>query len=275
MFKVNEAYELNLNNSPLIVMTPHSGRNYDKKFLKYANLKINELRNTEDFYVDNLFFPKKEEFSFLKATFPRVFIDANRSPLEIDQTMWEESNLQNIFDQDSFKVLNGIGVFAKFNLFGKYIYSRKIPFKDAKWRLFNFYFPYHRSIKEIVAKAKKNHKKIVALDCHSMSSGLVSKNVDIVISNRDNKSSSKEILYLIKKSFINQNYRIGINDPFKGGFITSYYGKPEKNVHFLQIEINKGLYMCEKTLSLKKKSFLKLKHCFDNLINDILLYLHA
>jgi len=42
----------------------------------------------------------------------------------------------------------------------------------------------------------------------------------------------------------------------------------------LQIEVNKNLYMDEQNMLLKKNSFLKLKDCFDNLINDILLYLN-
>ena len=41
---------------------------------------------------------------------------------------------------------------------------------------------------------------MLALDCYSMSSGLVKDNIDIVLSNSDNKSSSKEILILVKKS---------------------------------------------------------------------------
>ena len=46
--------------------------------------------------------------------------------------MWENNNLDNLFDVNSLRVLNGIGVFAKYNLFGQYIYSAKIPFSEAK-----------------------------------------------------------------------------------------------------------------------------------------------
>ncbi|MEC8100508.1 MAG: N-formylglutamate amidohydrolase, partial [Pseudomonadota bacterium] len=132
----------------------------------------------------------------------------------------------------------------------------------------------HKKIKEIIKKTKEKYKKIIALDCHSMASELVNNKTDIVISNVDNKSSSVEILNLIKKSFSNYSYKIYTNNPFKGGFITSTYGKPKNNTHFLQIEVNKNLYMDEQNMLLKKNSFFKLKACFDNLINDILLYLN-
>ena len=73
---------------------------------------------------------------------------------------------------------------------------------------------------------------MLALDCHSMSSGLVKDNIDIVLSNNDNKSSSKEIMILVKKSFNKFRYNIQINHPFKGGFITTKYGNPEKNTFY-------------------------------------------
>ena len=33
-----------------------------------------------------------------------------------------------------------------------------------------------------------------------------------------------------------------------GGFITEHYGRPARGLHALQIEINRGLYMNERTL---------------------------
>ena len=61
---------------------------------------------------------------------------------------------------------------------------------EARLRLFKYYFPYHRKIKEII-KDKKNHfKKILAFDLHSMASKIVPEDVDIVLSNSDNKTTA-------------------------------------------------------------------------------------
>ena len=111
--------------------------------------------------------------------------------------------------QNQSKVINGIGVFAKYNLFGKYLYSSKIPFNEAKWKTINYYFPYHKKIKEILHTNKSNYnEEVIALDCHSMSSALVNNEIDIVISNGDNKSSSKELINLVKKSLKKYSYNI-------------------------------------------------------------------
>ena len=35
------------------------------------------------------------------------------------------------------------------------------------------------------------------------------------------------------------------NDPYAGGYVTRHYGRPREDVHALQIEIARGLYMDE------------------------------
>ena len=43
-------------------------------------------------------------------------------------------------------------------------------------------------------------------------------------------------------------YTVAHNKPYAGGFITEHYGRPARGLHALQIEINRGLYMNERTL---------------------------
>ena len=43
-------------------------------------------------------------------------------------------------------------------------------------------------------------------------------------------------------------YTVAHNKPYAGGFITEHYGRPGRKLHALQIEVNRGLYMDERTL---------------------------
>ena len=43
-------------------------------------------------------------------------------------------------------------------------------------------------------------------------------------------------------------YSISRNKPYAGGFITEHYGKPGMGCHAMQIEVNRCLYMDERTL---------------------------
>ena len=42
-------------------------------------------------------------------------------------------------------------------------------------------------------------------------------------------------------------YAVAHNKPYAGGFITEHYGRPARGLHALQIEVNRGLYMNERT----------------------------
>ena len=42
-------------------------------------------------------------------------------------------------------------------------------------------------------------------------------------------------------------YTVGRNKPYAGGFITEHYGNPPAGLHAIQLEINRALYMDERT----------------------------
>ena len=42
-----------------------------------------------------------------------------------------------------------------------------------------------------------------------------------------------------------KGYLVRRNDPYAGGFITRHYGRPANDVHVLQIEVARALYMDE------------------------------
>ena len=42
-------------------------------------------------------------------------------------------------------------------------------------------------------------------------------------------------------------YTVTHNKPYAGGYITEHYGRPARGQHAMQIEINRGLYMNERT----------------------------
>ena len=102
----------------------------------------------------------------------------------------------------------------------------------------------------LIKKAKYNYKNIVVLDFHSMPSKSIDNNIDIVLRNNYNLSSNKIFSSKIIKYFNINQYSLSINNPYSGGYITKYYGNPIDGVNVLQIEINRSLYMNEKTLNI-------------------------
>ncbi|MFN3614582.1 MAG: N-formylglutamate amidohydrolase, partial [Rubrimonas sp.] len=45
-----------------------------------------------------------------------------------------------------------------------------------------------------------------------------------------------------------EGFAVARNTPFAGGYITQRYGRPSLAVHAIQIEIDRGLYLDERTV---------------------------
>lgn len=261
--------ECNLNSyEPIIISIPHSGVNYNKVFLNNILLSKNEMQYSEDSYVDELFYNSiKSNISYVKALFPRSYVDVNRHPFELDPLMFE-TNIPNFLQSKSNKVQNGIGVIPRISAYGNEIYDNPLKRTDIISRLLNNYFPYHKALKKIIKNIKNKFNNILLLDCHSMPSiSMVEEDIDIILGNNFNLSSSLNITNIVKENLESLNYTVKINKPYSGGFITKYYGKPKTGIHVIQLEINRKIYMYENTLMRNKNKMIALSNDLEIIIN--------
>ena len=66
---------------------------------------------------------------------------------------------------------------------------------------------------------------------------------DLILGSADGTSASYEIINKALELLGNTGYSFSHNHPFKGGYITRYFGKPQEGQHALQLEMAKPLYM--------------------------------
>jgi N-formylglutamate amidohydrolase len=72
---------------------------------------------------------------------------------------------------------------------------------------------------------------------------------DFVLGDRDGTTCEPAFTELVRSTLAGMGYRVAINDPYKGVELVRAYSDPKAGRHSLQIEINKRLYMDEKTLA--------------------------
>jgi N-formylglutamate amidohydrolase len=240
--------------SPLVLNSPHSGSLYPATFLNQSILSHEQLLRGEDTDIDKLFeaaLPKG--CCFLKALFPRSFIDANREPFELDPNMFD-SKLPNITNTRSARVTAGLGVIPRIICENTGIYNEKIKIEDALDRIENYYKPYHQTLSSLLQRIKNKFGVSILLDCHSMPSSISGKDAknrkDIILGDRFGASCSPILIEKFENEARKLGYAVIRNLPYAGGYITEHYGSPKTNSHALQIEINRALYMNEKTLQL-------------------------
>lgn len=240
---------------PFVYASPHSGDYYPLEFVAEAALEPLALRRSEDSFVDELFASAPSHGApLLRATFPRVYLDPNREPYELDPGMFADP-LPDYVNTNSARVSVGLGTVARVVANGANIYRRKLLFAEARQRIEQIYVPYHGALKRLLADTEAAFGCAVLVDCHSMPStgGPMDQDSgrargEIVLGDRFGTSCAPVIVDLAEHVLLDLGYRVARNDPYAGGFVTQHYGRPGNGVHTLQIEINRSLYMDEKRI---------------------------
>ena len=237
--------------NPLVISSPHSGNIYPARFVEASQLDALTLRRSEDAHVDRLLDHAPElGATFMKAHFPRAYVDVNREPYELDPRMFD-GPLPSFVNSRSLRVAGGLGTIARVVGEAKDIYPRKLPVAEAFRRIDALYVPWHRSLRAVLSGAHRQHGQAVLIDCHSMPSnaGRAERmKADIVLGDRFGTSCDPVIMDAADQILRGFGYQVMRNKPYAGGFITEHYGDPANGWHALQIEINRALYMDETTL---------------------------
>lgn len=237
---------------PFIFNSPHSGRHYPQRFLAMTRLDGMAIRRSEDCYVDELFAAAVALGApMLVANFPRAYLDANREPFELDPRMFHEP-LPPYCNIRSARVAGGLGTVPRVVGEGLDIYAGRLPLAEAFSRIETVYKPYHQALKHLVSATHAAFGFAVLIDCHSMPAsirvGEGGARPDFIVGDRFGTSASAALTETAIGLFSQMGYAVAHNKPYAGGFITEHYGRPARHLHALQIEVNRGLYMDERTL---------------------------
>jgi len=240
---------------PLVLASPHSGANYPADFLAASRLDPLALRQSEDSFVDELFAAAPHLGApLLSARFPRAYVDVNREAFELDPAMFSDT-LPNFVNAGSPRVRMGLGTIARIVASGDEIYAKKLLFAEARQRIECLYYPYHQELRRLVEETETVFDGYLLVDCHSMPSAAGSAcerdGPDIVLGDCHGAACAPQILKAAHRLLVERGFVVAINSPYSGGFTTGYYGRPRLHRHALQIEINRALYMDERTFRQK------------------------
>lgn len=236
---------------PFVFNSPHSGRHYPERFLAMARLDRDQIRRSEDCYVDELFGGVVGLGApMLAANFPRAYLDVNREPWELDPRMFVEP-VPSFANIRSARVAGGLGTVPRLVGEGLDIYPGRLPLAEAVARIESVYRPYHDTLKRLLTRTHARFGFAVLIDCHSMPAsvrtGENGMRPDFIVGDRFGTSASRALTESAIGFLMAMGYTVAHNKPYAGGFITEHYGRPPRNLHALQIEINRGLYMNERT----------------------------
>lgn len=251
---------------PFVLSIPHRGTEFPEELKSQYAPDLIEVLDDTDWYLEKLYdFAPELGITTIYAKYSRLLIDLNREP-----------NSEPLYDDG--RIITALCPTTDF--FGEDIYIKKefVP-NDAEIekRLEKYYYPYHQKIDEIIGDLKKEFGKVLFWDAHSIRRSVktIRKEPfpDFILGDDDKKTADKKFIEVTLKTLKSSDWQINHNEPFRGGFLTRSKGKPNENVHALQLEMSKDLYMDVTELNYDEEKAEKvkalLKATFENLIEAV------
>ncbi len=251
---------------PFILSVPHCGIDFPEELKSdYHQDMMNQPDDTDWFVHDLYNFASEMGITIIYAKYSRWVIDLNRDP--------KSKPLYN-----DGRIITGLTTLTDF--FGKDIYVSKEVEPDQKEverRLKAYYWPYYQKITELLEARKAEFGKALLWDAHSIRKSVptIRKDdfPDLILGNDDERTAHPELIKTALEGLGSGSYGLTHNTPFKGGHITRYFGNPENNIHSLQLEMAKVLYMNDEELEFSESRANEmrkvLKTTFQNLIETL------
>lgn len=230
---------------PVLITVPHAGRLYPAAMARDCRLPLANLRVLEDRHADAL--PQaafEQGFSGLVANVARGWIDLNRDVREFDPGLVEAP--AGMTPQVTRKVQGGLGVIPRRIGNGGEIWRRRISADDFAARIEGVHRPYHGEIEARLARLATRFGCAILIDLHSMPSldrGRGEPTPDIVIGDAFGKAAAPWVSALVADIARRSGLRPALNAPYAGGFSITRHGRPARDVHAIQIEIDRSLYL--------------------------------
>ena len=231
--------------SPVIISVPHAGRAYFSAIAAQTRLTREQLVPLEDRFADMLAAPAfAAGFSGIIAHTPRCWIDLNRGEREYDPAMLRDR--QPTHPIMSSKVRGGLGLIPRRIASGGDIWRQPITSDDFNRRLNVHYRPYHTALADMLKRTRDCFGIAVLIDLHSMppitnADGAITP--QIVVGDRFNRSSHDRFTGRVLAVARRNQISAAVNHPYAGGHILDHHADPDTNIHGVQIEIDRSLYL--------------------------------
>jgi formiminoglutamase len=230
-----EWLETHWGSSPLIVSFPHTGTDLPGD-VETRLVSTWRARKDTDWWVHQLYdFARDLGATTLRTCVSRTVIDVNRDP-----------SGASLYPGQATTELCPTTTFDGEPL---YLTGQEPDAADIARRRVEFFEPYHAALAAEIARLRTHHSHVVLYEAHSIRSH-VPRLFDGVLPNfnigtNGGASCAPELTAAIEAACGASNFARITNGRFKGGWTTRHYGKPDRGVHAVQMELACRGYMEE------------------------------
>ncbi len=254
---------------PLLVEVPHAGLAVPEAVTDELVAPPEAIVRDADIYVDKLYGQAPEAgATLLYATVSRYVVDLNRASDDVDAA--------TVSDHPAPAGVQPRGVVWRSTTDGRPVLTRPLTYERLLARLERYYTPYHATLERTLAELRERFGYAILLAGHSMPSMGRSlhadpgaRRADVVPGSRGGTTCDPRVLDLVDAHFREAGLSVRHDDPYKGGFSTTHYGRPRERWHAVQIELNRGLYVDEASGQPREPEFGQLSALLQRLVEKL------
>jgi formiminoglutamase len=227
--------EISRGNSPVVLGLPHTGTEIPDEIGAGLNERGRAIADT-DWHIHDLYAGLLEEASTVRTRIHRYVIDVNRDPE--GQSLYPGQNTTGLCPLTDF---DGHPIYRD----GQEPHAFQI-----EARRLDFHQPYHAAVQAELDRVRALHGIAILYDCHSIRSHIPflfdGKLPDFSIGTNGGTTCDPKIERRVAEICGNANgYSSVLNGRFKGGWTTRQYGRPDRGIHAIQMELTQSTYMHE------------------------------
>ena len=228
-------YRLRRGTLPLLISIPHLGTTLPAELAARMSATA-ALRQDTDWHLDRLYgFAASLGASVLTAKLSRYVIDLNRPP--DGESLYPGQTTTGLCPTETFR--------------GEPLYGDGAgpdAVEQAR-RLALYWRPYHDALAAELARLRAGHGAVLLWDAHSIAGVLPrlfeGRLPDLNLGTNSGQSCAGALIESVARVARDSRFSHVVDGRFKGGHITRHYGRPEQNVHAIQLEMRQSLYMDE------------------------------
>lgn len=223
---MTQLFDLRPGDGPLIFSVPHAGTDLPPDVAARLTPHAASLPDT-DWHVEQLYdFSVELGCGVIRANVSRYVIDLNRPPQ--DESLYPGQATTGLCPPIEF---DGTPIYRD---------GTEVPADEVARRREIYWQPYHDALAAEIARVKARHGYALLFDCHSIASrvprlfpGLLP---DLNLGTVHGTSCAKGLEEAIVKVMRESDFTHVLNGRFVGGHITRHFGKPQADVHAVQME---------------------------------------
>ena len=221
--------------APLLLSMPHTGTEIPAPLeQRFASPWL--ARKDADWWIDRLYdFAADLDATIVRTAISRSVIDVNRDPS--GASLYPGQATTGLCPNETFD--------------GEPLYrDGAVPdATEIAERRTAYFDPYHGAVAAELARLRARHRRVVLYDCHSIRSVIPRLFEGTLptfnIGTNSGAACAPALAEAVAAACAASGMGHVVNGRFKGGYITRAYGKPDKGVHAIQMELACRSYLPE------------------------------